>query len=298
MPRHNNDRENRLRQGRDGSKSPIRSKRQKRSRSRDAHDKPHRRSPDLSKFSSYQMKRKERNYSPNRQSNYSSDKLAGKWAKEHSDSEDEKESENMKNQRSRKLDRDLSYNREERKKHNVSTHTNERPDNNMSGKLDDSETKQGPNMALSGKLMEDTNVFNGVTVKYSEPPEAKKPKRRWRFYVFKGEETMPVLHLHRQSAYLLGKDRKVADIPIDHPSCSRQHAVLQYRCIPGSSADGQKITRVLPYIIDLESSNGTFLNNKKIDPKRYMELREKDVLKFGFSSREYVLLHDQSDGDE
>ena len=27
---------------------------------------------------------------------------------------------------------------------------------------------------------------------------------------------------------------------------------------------------------------------------RYVQLMEKDVLKFGFSSREYVMLHDQS----
>eukprot|EP00094_Tigriopus_californicus_P007575 TCALIF_07294-PA protein Name:"Similar to Snip1 Smad nuclear-interacting protein 1 (Mus musculus)" AED:0.20 eAED:0.20 QI:0/-1/0/1/-1/1/1/0/139 len=138
--------------------------------------------------------------------------------------------------------------------------------------------------------MEDTNVFNGVVIKYSEPPEARRPKRRWRFYVFKGEETLPILHLHRQSAFLMGKDRKIVDLPIDHPSCSRQHAVLQYRLVNG---------RILPYIIDLGSSNGTFLNNKKVEAKRYYELREKDVLKFGFSSREYVLLHDQSqDGED
>lgn len=37
------------------------------------------------------------------------------------------------------------------------------------------------------------------------------------------------LFVHRQSAYLFGRERKVADIPIDHPSCSGQHAVLQYR---------------------------------------------------------------------
>ena len=69
------------------------------------------------------------------------------------------------------------------------------------------------------------------------------------------------MHLHRQSAYLIGKDRKIADIPVDHPSCSRQHAVLQYRFVHN---------RVLPYIIDLGSSNGTFLNNKKIDSQRYV----------------------------
>lgn len=94
------------------------------------------------------------------------------------------------------------------------------------------------------------------------------------------------MHIHRQSAYLIGKDRKIADIPVDHPSCSRQHAVLQYRAVKN---------KVLPYIIDLGSSNGTYLNNQKIDPQRYVELREKDVVKFGYSSREYVLLHENSD---
>ena len=29
---------------------------------------------------------------------------------------------------------------------------------------------------------------------------------------------------------------------------------------------------------------------------RYYELKEKDVLKFGFSTREYVLLHERSEG--
>jgi len=28
-------------------------------------------------------------------------------------------------------------------------------------------------------------------------------------------------------------------------------------------------------VIDLESSNGTFVNNNKIEPRRYVELREK-----------------------
>ncbi len=47
-----------------------------------------------------------------------------------------------------------------------------------------------------------------------------------------------------------------------------------------------------PYIIDLESTNGTYLNDKRLEAARYYELRPKDVLKFGFSSREYVFMHD------
>eukprot|EP00042_Codosiga_hollandica_P036363 m.277337 g.277337 ORF g.277337 m.277337 type:complete len:62 (-) comp54872_c0_seq2:116-301(-) len=42
------------------------------------------------------------------------------------------------------------------------------------------------------------------------------------------------------------------------------------------------------------STNGTFINGTKIEPQRYYELREKDVLKFGFSTREYVFLSEDT----
>ena len=157
--------------------------------------------------------------------------------------------------------------------------------------------KELPNFGLSGKLIEDTNTCNGVVVKYTEPPEARKPRKHWRLYVFKGEEAMPTLHIHRQSAFLMGRDRKVADIPIDHPSCSKQHAALQYRLATVERPDGTTARLIRPYVIDLDSANGTYVNNKRIDPRRYVELMERDVLKFGFSSREYVLLHESSQAD-
>lgn len=40
--------------------------------------------------------------------------------------------------------------------------------------------KEKPNFGLSGKLTADTNTVNGVVIKYSEPDDAKQPKRRWR----------------------------------------------------------------------------------------------------------------------
>ncbi|XP_049438977.1 smad nuclear-interacting protein 1 [Epinephelus fuscoguttatus] len=158
--------------------------------------------------------------------------------------------------------------------------------------------KEKPNFELSGALTEDTNTFRGVVIKYNEPPEARIPKRRWRLYPFKNDEPLPVMYIHRQSAYLLGRQRKIADIPIDHPSCSKQHAVFQYRLMEFTRADGTTGRRVRPYIIDLGSGNGTYLNNQRIESQRYYELKEKDVIKFGFSSREYVLLHEFSDTSE
>ncbi|XP_026837296.1 smad nuclear-interacting protein 1 [Drosophila erecta] len=158
--------------------------------------------------------------------------------------------------------------------------------------------KEKPNFGLSGALTEDTNKLNGVVVKYSEPSEARKPKRRWRLYPFKGETALPTLHIHRQSCFLVGRDRKVVDLAVDHPSCSKQHAALQYRLVPFEREDGSHGKRVRLYLIDLDSANGTFLNNKKIDARKYYELMEKDVIKFGFSSREYVLLHENSKEDQ
>ncbi|XP_047525242.1 smad nuclear-interacting protein 1 isoform X3 [Pieris napi] len=154
--------------------------------------------------------------------------------------------------------------------------------------------KEKPNFGLSGKLTADVNTVNGVVVKYTEPDDAKQPKRRWRFYPFKGDKALPILYIHRQSAFLIGRDKKVCDIPLEHPSISKQHAALQYRATPFTRSDGSTGRRVRPYVIDLDSANGTFVNNKKIDGRRYVELLERDVVKFGFSQREYVLLHENS----
>ncbi|XP_075975096.1 uncharacterized protein LOC142975866 isoform X3 [Anticarsia gemmatalis] len=157
--------------------------------------------------------------------------------------------------------------------------------------------KEKPNFGLSGKLTADANTVNGVVIKYTEPEDAKQPKRRWRFYPFKGDKALPILYIHRQSAFLIGRDKKVVDIMLEHPSISKQHAALQYRATPFTRPDGSQGRRVRPYIIDLESANGTFVNNKKIEPRRYVELLERDVVKFGFSQREYVLLHENSKDD-
>uniref|UniRef100_A0A914C3X9 FHA domain-containing protein n=1 Tax=Acrobeloides nanus TaxID=290746 RepID=A0A914C3X9_9BILA len=154
--------------------------------------------------------------------------------------------------------------------------------------------KEKPSFEPSGKLAADTNTFKGVVIKYNEPPDAKLPKLRWRLYPFKGEEALPPIYIHRQSAYLVGRDRKIADFPVDHPSCSKQHAAFQYRSVTYERADGSKGRRTKPYLMDLGSGNGTYLNNERIEAQRYYELKEKDVVKFGFSSREYVVLHENS----
>ncbi|GJR17055.1 reverse transcriptase domain-containing protein [Tanacetum coccineum] len=146
--------------------------------------------------------------------------------------------------------------------------------------------KQKPSFELSGKLAAETNRVKGVTLLFTEPPDARKPDIRWRFYVFKGGESFnDPLYVHRQTCYLFGRERRVADIPTDHPSCSKQHAVLQYRQVDKELPDGMLAKEIKPYIMDLGSTNGTFINGNRIEAERYYELMEQDTVKFGNSRK-------------
>ncbi|KKZ62536.1 hypothetical protein EMCG_02942 [[Emmonsia] crescens] len=158
--------------------------------------------------------------------------------------------------------------------------------------------KEKPNFSNTGRLAAETNTvksgdgLTSVVLKYHEPPEARKPpaKDPWRLYIFKGEDLLETIPLGGRSCWLLGRERLVVDLPVDHPSCSKQHAALQFRFVEKRNEYGDRDGRVRPYLIDLESANGSTVNGKPAPKGRYMELMDKDVLKFGFSTREYVLM--------
>ena len=66
--------------------------------------------------------------------------------------------------------------------------------------------------------------------------------------------------------------------------------MIQFRHRATVNEFGDKDAKVRPYLIDLESSNGTLLNGEKIEASRYFEVRNGDVVKFGFSEREFVIM--------
>lgn len=165
----------------------------------------------------------------------------------------------------------------------------------------DAKPREKANFGLSGALMSDVDTGstrNGVVLKWSAPADARTPTSKWRLYVFKREELIDTLHISKQSSYIIGRENRVADIPVFHPSISKQHAVIQFRLVEAESskqsANGRVRRIVRPYLMDLESTNGTTINKRRIPTSRYVELKEKDVINFGHSTRDYVLLHDKS----
>jgi smad nuclear-interacting protein 1 len=169
-------------------------------------------------------------------------------------------------------------------------------DGDRSSKKQRLQSPPQPDFALSGTLATDTNMFKGRELKWNEPPNIKAPVERWRLYIFK--DGVPLENKEpyrlRNTAYMFGRDRAIVDIPTEHPTCSQQHAVLCFRLMHKQKQDENglsTVTRVInPYIIDLQSVNGTFINGSRVEPSRYVELHATDILTFGTSTREYVLI--------
>ncbi|XP_061650038.1 kanadaptin isoform X2 [Phyllopteryx taeniolatus] len=88
----------------------------------------------------------------------------------------------------------------------------------------------------------------------------------------------------------------VCDVTLEHPSISRYHAVIQYRRLPG---EGESVSEDRGfYIQDLGSTHGTVVNKNKIPPKTYIRLRVGHVLKFGGSTRLFILQGPEFDEEE
>ncbi|KAL8893890.1 MAG: hypothetical protein Q9192_004820 [Flavoplaca navasiana] len=157
-----------------------------------------------------------------------------------------------------------------------------------------SPSKQKPNYAPSGLLAAETNTVanTSIVLKYHEPPDSRlpPPSQPYLLYIFKSSDLLSKLTLNERSCWLFGREKIVADVPVEHPSASKQHAVLQFRHVVRKDEFGEKRGGVGLYMLDLDSANGSFLNGERVEGRRYVEVRHGDVLMWGESSREYVVL--------
>lgn len=83
--------------------------------------------------------------------------------------------------------------------------------------------------------------------------------------------------ISRQKWTVFGRSKESCDVQLLHGSVSRHHAALGH----GESGN--------IYLVDLGSTHGTFLNGQRIEPNRRMVLADGDQLRFGESTRNYVV---------
>ena len=120
------------------------------------------------------------------------------------------------------------------------------------------------------------------------PPVSRGEQFRYHLEVLKDGVTLEVIDIHAKPFYLIGR-LPICDISLENETISRQHAVLQHR----------ETGNV--YIYDLGSVHGTRVNKQPVAPRKYIPIHPGDVIRFGASSRFYVLgplVRDQADEEQ
>lgn len=98
------------------------------------------------------------------------------------------------------------------------------------------------------------------------------------FEVIKDGCVLGKLPIKRKPFNLVGRLEELCDVPIDNQTVSRKHAILQ------AKTDEPSL-----YLYDLGSAHGTFVNKERLPARTYKRLAPFDSLKFGVSSRAFVL---------
>ncbi|XP_068089544.1 kanadaptin [Hyperolius riggenbachi] len=136
---------------------------------------------------------------------------------------------------------------------------------------------------VSSRLPSDA-YRQSLTIPYREPSWSGRPQALYSLEMLKGGAIVSTKALNDLSWTVFGR-LPVCHISLEHPSVSRFHAILQYRAIPGSEPDQEPGF----YVFDMDSTHGTFINKQRIPPKTYCRFRVGHVLKFGGSTRLFVL---------
>ncbi|XP_040917335.1 kanadaptin isoform X2 [Toxotes jaculatrix] len=131
---------------------------------------------------------------------------------------------------------------------------------------------------------------------YTEPPWGGiAPDTPYAFEILKNGAIVDRVPLTHRSFFVVGR-LPVCDVSLEHPSISRYHAVIQFR---GQAGEGESVGEERGfYVHDLGSTHGTVVNKNKIPPKTYIRLRVGHVLKFGGSTRLFILQGPEFDEEE
>ena len=118
-------------------------------------------------------------------------------------------------------------------------------------------------------------------IPYKEPSWGGLSKDKFSFEVLKNGVIIDTIDLTK-SFYLIGR-LPSCDITLEHPSLSRHHAVIQY-CTTKTEKHN-----IGWYVYDLDSTHGTWINKNKVYAKKYYGIHVGHVLKFGGSTRLFIL---------
>ncbi|XP_061172890.1 kanadaptin-like [Saccostrea echinata] len=129
-----------------------------------------------------------------------------------------------------------------------------------------------------------------IAIPYKEPSWGGICEQEYKFEVIKNGAIIDNIKLDK--TYIVFGRLPSCDVPMEHPSLSRHHAVVQFCKTPTEQQEKGW------YLYDLDSTHGTWINKNKVYPKKYYRIRVGHVLKFGGSTRLHILQGPEEDKEE
>ena len=128
-------------------------------------------------------------------------------------------------------------------------------------------------------------------LQYDVPESSAFPPTEYTLEVLRNGSIIDYISLSHRPYTVFGRSPD-SDVVLEHPTISRYHAIVQYK---GEFEHGQAAGL---YLYDCGSTHGTFINKKRLEAKVYVRIKVGYILKFGQSTRLYLVQGDSSaDGE-
>ena len=145
--------------------------------------------------------------------------------------------------------------------------------------------------AESEKEKAPSNEVTAPPFQYQEPSWGGVPDKPYCLEILKNGTIVATFKLEGKSNFTVGR-LPICDVPFEHPSLSRYHAILQFKTTPSPEKP------VGFYLYDLDSTHGTQHNKRKCFPRTFYRLRVGHMLRFGGSTRTAILQGPDEDQEE
>lgn len=124
-------------------------------------------------------------------------------------------------------------------------------------------------------------------LQYTVPESSAIPSVEYTLEVLRDGSIVDYISLSHRPYTVFGRSPD-SDIVLEHPTISRYHAIVQYK---SEFEHGQPAGL---YLYDCGSTHGTFVNKKRLEPKVYVRIKIGYIIKFGQSTRLYLVQGDSA----
>jgi len=132
-----------------------------------------------------------------------------------------------------------------------------------------------------------SSTIRHKNLQYNIPESSAIPPVEYTLEVLRNGSIIDYISLSHRPYTVFGRSPD-SDVVLEHPTISRYHALVQYK---SEFEHGQPAGL---YLYDCGSTHGTFMNKKRLEPKVYVRIKIGYIIKFGQSTRLYLVQGDSS----